>query len=109
VIKAVIVKRDGRTVNLRCEGHAYYDDPGRDIVCAAVSVLVINTINSIEKFCHYKVKMNSKEESGLIDCSFPKPLPEGGELLIDSLCLGLSQIMNNYGDSYFKFKIQEDS
>ena len=29
-------------------GHAGYDDIGKDIVCAAVSVLVINTLNSIE-------------------------------------------------------------
>ena len=29
-------------------GHAGFDDKGKDIVCAAVSVLVINTINSIE-------------------------------------------------------------
>lgn len=31
-------------------GHAGYDDIGKDIVCAAVSVLVINTLNSIERF-----------------------------------------------------------
>ena len=30
-----------------CIGHAQYGEPGEDIVCAAVSVLVINTINSI--------------------------------------------------------------
>ena len=28
-------------------GHAGYDDIGKDIVCAAVSVLVINTLNSM--------------------------------------------------------------
>ena len=30
------------------EGHAEYADPGQDIVCAAASVLIINTMNAIE-------------------------------------------------------------
>ena len=29
------------------DGHAGFDDSGHDIVCAAVSALVINTINSV--------------------------------------------------------------
>ncbi len=33
-----------------CSGHAGFARAGRDIVCAAVSVLVINTVNSIEQF-----------------------------------------------------------
>ena len=32
------------------QGHAGYAEPGQDIVCAAVSALVINTINAIEAF-----------------------------------------------------------
>ena len=31
------------------EGHAGYADPGQDIVCAAASVLIINTMNAIER------------------------------------------------------------
>ena len=34
----------------RMEGHAEYAKYGKDIVCAGVSALVINTINSIEEF-----------------------------------------------------------
>ena len=34
----------------RCIGHAGYANVGEDIVCSAVSVLVINTINSIEVY-----------------------------------------------------------
>ena len=32
------------------EGHAGYSEAGTDIVCAAVSVLVINTINAVEMY-----------------------------------------------------------
>ena len=37
-------------VGFQTEGHAEYADPGQDIVCAAASILVINTINAIEEF-----------------------------------------------------------
>ena len=35
---------------VRLSGHAGFDDSGRDIICAAVSTLVFNTVNSIEVF-----------------------------------------------------------
>ena len=40
----------GDYVGFRMTGHAEYAEYGSDIVCAAVSVLVINTINSVEIF-----------------------------------------------------------
>ena len=44
-------------VGFQTEGHAEYASPGQDIVCAAASILVINTINAIEEFteniCYY--------------------------------------------------------
>ena len=37
-------------------------DSGQDIVCAAVSVLVINTMNSIERFTDDETSCVSDEE-----------------------------------------------
>ena len=34
----------------RVSGHAGYGEQGEDIVCAAISALVINAVNSIEAF-----------------------------------------------------------
>ena len=39
--------RDGAYREVTCMGHAGYAAYGRDIVCASVSVLVINTINAL--------------------------------------------------------------
>ena len=36
--------------SIECNGHAGFADYGNDIVCAAVSVLTINLINSIDNF-----------------------------------------------------------
>ena len=45
--------------------HAGYGQEGSDIVCAAVSALVINCINSVEELTHtdYTVDMNEQDAS----------------------------------------------
>ena len=46
-----------------------------DIICAAVSILVINTINSLEEFTKTEfANTNFDEEKGIIDVSFPNEL-----------------------------------
>ena len=44
----IFCNEDKECVGFQTEGHAEYAEPGEDIICAAVSILVINTINSIE-------------------------------------------------------------
>ena len=39
---------EGKQLGFSSLGHAGYADAGLDIVCAGVSALVINTINSID-------------------------------------------------------------
>ena len=44
----VSLKYDGKLVDsVIISGHAFYDDYGKDIVCASVSSIVITTINAI--------------------------------------------------------------
>ncbi len=88
-------------------GHAEYDDPGKDIVCAAVSALVINTINSIEHFTDDETSCISDEESGTITFRFSKIPSHDAALLLDSMILGLGEIEDNseyksYIDIIFK-------
>ena len=51
------------------EGHAEYADPGQDIVCAAASVLIINTMNAIELYTEDAFSVFSDEETGMISCA----------------------------------------
>lgn len=91
----------------RCIGHAEYGEPGEDIVCAAVSVLVINTINSIEQIVSDEFDIVTEEESGLIDFSLKKDYSGESVLLIRSLVLGLQGIQNNYGNEYITLIFEE--
>ena len=71
MIKITIYKnQEEEYVGFQCKGHAGYDESGQDIVCAAVSILVLNTVNSIEKFTYDKFKCEAEDETGFIDFMF---------------------------------------
>ena len=91
-----------------CDGHAGYADYGEDIVCASISVLVINTINSLEHITREKMNVEADEESGIIRCHLMnQPLKETSKALMDSLVLGLTQIEKQYGKNYCKLTFKE--
>jgi len=41
----ILVTRDSKNISIK--GHALYDDYGKDIVCSAVSSIIITTVNGI--------------------------------------------------------------
>ena len=89
----------------RMEGHAGYAERGQDIVCAAVSVLVINTINSIESMTEDRFEDHVREENGEIDFRIiSSPISDSAELLLRSLVLGLKGILSEYGNKYLKIR-----
>lgn len=47
MIKVNIKKKDSKITDITVEGHANYNELGKDIVCSAVSSIVITTINGI--------------------------------------------------------------
>ncbi len=77
-----------------CLGHAGYAASGEDIVCAAVSALVINTVNSIRNFTDEKIRLVTNEEEGLIQLMFEEAPGHDASLLMNSLYLGLSSIQD---------------
>ena len=107
MISVSIEKQEQQYTRIYCSGHAGYDDYGRDIVCAAVSVLVINTINSIDTFTDDAYSVDSDEESGMIDFRLKGSVSKETNLLIDALVLGLNEIQKQYGKEYFDFTNEE--
>ncbi|MDE7332176.1 MAG: ribosomal-processing cysteine protease Prp [Lachnospiraceae bacterium] len=98
---------NGNYKRILCEGHAEFAKPGRDIVCSAVSMLVINTINSLDELLKVPMQVDSDEEKGLIDCQFTENLDGKGRLLVDSMILGLEGVVSQYGRKYLKLKFKE--
>ncbi len=90
-----------------CTGHAGYADKGYDIVCASISVLVINTINSIEAFTSTAFLCETDEENGDIDFRFTEDINPDAALLVESMILGLKEIQNNYGKKFLVLDFKE--
>lgn len=72
--------------------HAGAGEAGEDIVCAAVSALVTNAVNSLEELTDDAFSLQTDESEALIELSFEgRPSPEA-DLLMRSLALGLTGI-----------------
>lgn len=107
MIRVTVYKNPNKEyIGFKTEGHAEYADSGQDIVCSAVSVLVINTINSIDTFTTDECIVKSEQESGVIACRFSSTVSEQSNLLLDSLILGLQGIQKNY-QSYIEISFKE--
>ena len=87
------------------KGHAGYAEAGQDIVCAAVSALIITTVNSLEKFTDDKFDV--QENDGFVYIHFRNDLSERRMLLMDSLLLGLTEIAGSYNNRYLTVKVKE--
>ncbi len=98
----------GQYPKLRLEGHAGFAAYGDDIVCAAVSVLVINTVNSIEAFtedvCEYS---EQKDKDVVLFEVTSRPISDHAELLLKSLVFGLRSIAREYGKKYIQVEIMK--
>jgi len=94
---------DGKIIGFRSIGHAGFAEYGQDIVCAAVSALVINTVNSIEQFTSDTFDLKEDEKKGEIEFRIISKLSKESSLLLNSLILGLQGIMEDYGQKYIKF------
>ena len=85
----VNVRLDGITI----DGHAGYAEAGKDIVCAGVTALTENLIDSIESLT--KDEIQYEISLGRVDMHF-KNLSEDGKLLVDSFFLGISGIAQDF-------------
>lgn len=103
----IIKSKNGEYKEVICKGHAGYADAGNDIVCCAISMLVINTINSLDELTNAPMEVSSNEENGFIDCLFTESLNEGSILLLDSMILGLQNVVSEYATKYLKLKFKE--
>ena len=104
---SVIKTRSGEYRGFNCIGHSGYAERGEDIVCAAISVLVINTINSLDQLAGEKINLVTNEEEGLIDCRFEGQINEKSKLLLDAMVLGLREIKKQYGKTFIDLTFEE--
>ena len=105
MITAVIYKNSEDSIfGFRISGHAGFDRYGRDIICAAVSALSINTINSIEKFT--TDRFTAEQSDGNLKFKLVTDKTPETQLLLKSFILGLESLRDTYGDRYIRIIIR---
>ena len=108
MIKVTFYKgSQGGYVGFCLKGHAGYAEAGQDIVCAAVSALCINTVNSIEAFTGDAIRVEADEKSGMLRLKFTEGISRESKLLIDSLKLGLEGIEQDNNAEYISVITRE--
>ena len=87
MINITVKKRKGSYLDFLSKGHAGYAEEGQDIVCAAVSALIITTVNSLEEFTEEQIEAEADEGYSLI--------------------LGLTEIEHSYNNRYLTVRVKE--
>jgi len=105
-------------VGFHCFGHAEYvkytfldtltfQKNKPDILCASISVLVINTMNVLEELHKVEMKVETNEETGFISCRFLNSLSKEAIVLMDAMIYGLKKLSQEYGEQYLLVKTEE--
>ena len=93
-----------RIVGFQISGHSSYGEAGTDIVCAAVSALAQNTVNSIEILTGDEPEaLAVNEEEGFMHYRL-KQVSENSGLLLRSLQIGLESVRASYGEPKIHFQ-----
>ena len=102
------LSQNGQIAAVDLSGHAGYAEEGEDIVCAAISVLVINTCNAIEQLTDAAISLITDDEEGLITCRLRDNLSEQTELLFSAMILGLESMAENEDyEEYIQLSYEE--
>ena len=107
MIAARIYKtKSGGVYGFKIENH------GTGIVCAAVSILALNAVNSVERFTDDEIICDCDASGGYLFFIHPalkKGLPsESASLLLNSLVLGLDGIYESYENEITIFTEVDD-
>jgi uncharacterized protein YsxB (DUF464 family) len=78
-----------------------------DILCAAISALVIGTMNSLKELAGESLDVNMNEQTGFIKCDFTEALHEKSVFLMDSMVFSLENLSREYGEKYLQVKFEE--
>ncbi|MDD6010593.1 MAG: ribosomal-processing cysteine protease Prp [Lachnospiraceae bacterium] len=105
--EVVFLMSKGKYKGFSLSGHAEYARFGKDIVCAAVSMLTNNVFNSIERLTEDEFTGYADEKKAEFSLNFVDEPSHDANLLVDSFRLGIESIADAYGSKYVSVKIQE--
>lgn len=107
MITVIVKTQNNEYREIVASGHAGFAKPGeKDIVCAAVSALIINCENSIDTLTD-DLFDSAADENGITYIKIKNNHSHDTRVLVDSLVLGLKMIQSQYGKKHLQVRIEE--
>ena len=85
------IKKTNDIISIR--GHAEFAEPGKDIVCSAISTLTYTFIYSVEDLTEDKIEYDISDGIVIINI---KDLTEASKLLLSSFLYGCRMVADNF-------------
>ena len=98
MISAILYQGTDGLTACRITGHSGQAEAGRDIVCAAVSILGCTCVNAMESVCGL-IPLITENEDGVLAFQLPELNPEENakaQILMGALKQGLSDLADAY-------------
>ena len=92
MIKVNIKNKNGKVYEIVVKGHAGYDDYGKDIVCAAVSTMMITAVNNIISLDD---SIDYVENDGLLRVTIKKET-EMNQKILNNVIMMLEDLKSQY-------------
>ena len=98
MISATLFREAGDLVGCRMTGHSDRDEEGRDIVCAAASILGCTCVNALESVCGVIPEIRENENGSLWFELPARTAEENGkaQILMGALRQGLSDLADEF-------------
>lgn len=96
--KVTVYRKGGAVVKFIAQGHTNFAESGSDIVCAAVSTLLLTAVNGLTEVVGIAVGYEVRD--GYVECVLPAELEPnaayGAQVLLESTLLSLKNLDQNY-------------
>ncbi len=109
MIRVSFLHQGDELIGFLANGHALYDDPGKDIVCAAVSAVLITAGNALERVAHVRVDTQS-QSGGMRVVMSENPEGERGikaQAILAAARSGLLDIQRQYPGFVRVYRIEQ--
>lgn len=94
MIKVNLIYTEDIIKGFKITGHADYDEYGKDIVCAAVSMLAYTTVNSLDNYS-YEVKFSDDEKTMELLVENPS---HDSQVILNTFSTGIWTLTQSYSD-----------
>ena len=101
MIEVRFLRKSGLLVAFTYDGHADYDEYGKDIVCAAVTAQCMMIYNGLDEVMKIRNKIDLNNDGGYLSVSIDGASPDEkkeAQILMETLLLGIRAIELQHGN-----------